>query len=109
MNIENIPFTQIDWNTIEGKEHSGTTGFATWKTFMLGEMRIRLVEYSWGYSSDHWCDKGHIIYCVDGETTIELKDGRKFILRKGMTYIVGDNSDSHKNYTEKGARLLIID
>jgi quercetin dioxygenase-like cupin family protein len=68
-----------------------------------------MVEYSWGYLADHWCDKGHIIYCIDGEMTTELKDGRKIILRKGMSYIVGDGSSSHKTFTDKGARLLIVD
>lgn len=109
MKIENMPFTQIDWTSVEAVEHTGTTGYATWKTVNLGDIRIRMVEYSWGYSTNKWCDKGHIIYCVDGGTTIELKNGKKFILRKGMTYVFGDNADSHRNFTDKGARLLIID
>jgi hypothetical protein len=67
------------------------------------------VEYSWGYFADHWCDKGHIIYCIDGEMTTELKDGRKIILRKGMSYMVGDKSESHRSFTDKGARLFIVD
>ncbi len=109
MKIENFPFTQIDWHNIEAEEHHGTTGTAFWKTVFLGNIRIRLVEYSWDYSADHWCDKGHVIYCIDGEMTTELKDGRKITLRKGMSYIVGDDSDSHRTYTDKGVRLFIID
>ena len=79
------------------------------KHFFLGDLRIRLVEYSRGYLADHWCDKGHIIYCIDGEMTTELKDGRKLALRKDMSYIVGDNSESHRTFTEKGVRLFIVD
>lgn len=109
MNINNFPFTQINWQNIEAEEHKGSTGFASWKTVMLGEIRIRLVEYSMDYLADHWCSKGHIIYCIDGEMTTELKDGTKTTLRKGMSYIVGDNSGSHKTFTDKGVRLFIVD
>ena len=109
MKISDFPFTQIEWHTFEAEEHPGTTGSSFSKTVFLGDIRIRMVEYSWGYLADHWCDKGHIIYCIDGEMTTELKDGRKIILRKGMSYIVGDGSSSHKTFTDKGARLLIVD
>lgn len=109
MKIQNHPFTQIDWHNIDAEEHPGTTGSAFWKTIFLGDIRIRLVEYSWGYLADHWCDKGHVIYIIDGEMTTELKDGRKFTLRKGMSYTVGDDSDAHKTFTDKGARLFIVD
>ena len=109
MKIQNHPFTQIDWLTIEAKEYAGTTGSAFWKTIFLGDIRVRMVEYSWGYQADHWCEKGHIIYCIDGEMTTELKDGRKITLRKGMSYIVGDGSQAHKTFTDKGARLFIVD
>jgi len=109
MKINNIPFTQIDWHTIEAEERPGTVGSSFCKTKYLGDIRIRMVEYSWGYLADHWCDKGHIIYCIDGEMTTELKDGRKLIVRKGMSYIVGDDSDSHRTFTDKGARLFIVD
>jgi hypothetical protein len=41
--------------------------------------------------------------------TTELKDGRKFILKKGMSYQVGDNSDSHRSYSLNGAKIFIVD
>ncbi|HAB51789.1 MAG: hypothetical protein A2315_06290 [Ignavibacteria bacterium RIFOXYB2_FULL_35_12] len=109
MKIINFPFTQIDWAKIEAEEHCGTTGFASWKTVLLDDIRIRLVEYSMDYFADHWCHKGHIIYCIDGEMTTELKDGRKITFRKGMSYLVGDDSQSHRTFTDKGARLFIVD
>ena len=109
MNISNFPFTLIDWRNVEAEEHPGTTGSAFWKTISMDDIRIRLVEYSWDYLADHWCDKGHIIYCIDGEMTTELKDGRKITLRKGMSYIVGDDSENHRTFTDKGVRLFIVD
>jgi quercetin dioxygenase-like cupin family protein len=70
---------------------------------------VRMVEYSPGYTADHWCDKGHIIYCVGGELTTVLKDGRAFTLKPGMSYQVADGADAHRSHTAHGARLFIVD
>jgi hypothetical protein len=90
-------------------EHKGEKGFAFWQTMKLKGLRIRIVEYSNGYLADHWCKKGHIIHCLEGECTCELQDGEKFILRKGMSYIVSDDLSSHRSSTENGVQLVIID
>lgn len=103
------PFTLTDWNSIPSERHEGEKGFALWKVLHVGNIRVRMVEYSPGYLADHWCDKGHIIYCIDGGLTTELKDGRTFNLKEGMTYQVGDNSDSHRTFTESGVKLFIVD
>lgn len=105
----NIPFALTDWNTIPAERHNGEKGFALWKVRHFGNIRVRLVEYSPGYVADHWCDKGHIIFCIAGEMTTELKNGQKHLLKKGMTYQVGDNSDSHRSFTETGVTLFIVD
>lgn len=109
MKIIPFPFTLIDWGAVEGEKHAGITGFAEWKIRQLGDIRIRMVEYSPNYLADHWCNKGHIIYCIDGKMTTELKDGRRILLEKGMTYIVGDDSESHRTFTENGVKLFIVD
>ncbi len=75
----------------------------------MGDIRLRLVEYSPGYKADHWCDKGHIIFCVKGEMTTELKDGSKHVLKEGMVNHVGDNADSHRSFTQSGVTLFIVD
>lgn len=109
MQITGIPFSTIDWSTIEPIIHEGEVGEAFWRTTYLNNIRIRLVEYSPGYLADHWCIKGHIIYCVEGEMTTELKDGRKFNMLKGMTYTVGDDCEPHRSSTIHGCRLFIVD
>ena len=50
-------------------DHASTAipGVATWRTRQFGDIRVRLVEYSPGYVADHWCEKGHILFCVEGE------------------------------------------
>lgn len=109
MIINHIPFETTDWETITPERHEGESGFALWKVKQAGDIRIRLVEYSPGYKADHWCSKGHVIYCIDGSMTTELKDGRKFNLEKGMVYVVGDNIDLHRSFTKNGVKLFIVD
>jgi quercetin dioxygenase-like cupin family protein len=109
MIIKNIPFESTDWSTLRNERHEGETGFADWKVKQCGDIRVRVVEYSPNYKADHWCAKGHILYCLQGEMTTELKDGRIIELRKGMSYQVEDGSFPHRSHTKNGAVLFIVD
>ena len=109
MNSKNIPFQLIDWSLIEKTEHKGETGIAYWQTVEFQGLRIRIVEYSAGYLADHWCEKGHLVYCIEGNLVNEQKDGSRSILNPGMSYIVSDELSSHRSVTEEGAKLLIVD
>ena len=104
-----IPFQVTDWSAIQPSEHKGETGTAYWRTLQLGDLRVRMVEYSPGYLADHWCSKGHILLCLKGELNTELQDGRNFILKPGMSYEVADNAEAHRSRTESGATLFIVD
>jgi len=105
----NIPFQTIDWSIIPKTEHKGETGMAYWQTLQFEGLRIRMVEYSKGYVADHWCTKGHIVHCLEGDFVSELSNGQQFILTKGMTYVVSDELSSHRSTTVVGVKLLIID
>lgn len=107
--MQGIPFGTTDWASIEPTEHPGETGKAYWKTRHFGAIRVRMVEYTPGYVADHWCVKGHILLCSEGELVTELADGRRFVLTPGMSYQVGDNAEPHRSRTAKGARLFIVD
>jgi quercetin dioxygenase-like cupin family protein len=104
-----IPFQTIDWTNIEKVAHPGETGTAYWQTVQFGGLRIRLVEYSAGYLADHWCQKGHIVHCLEGAFTSELDTGEKFRLEQGGAYVVSDNLSSHRSISEQGVKLLIVD
>ncbi|MBK6962776.1 MAG: DHCW motif cupin fold protein [Bacteroidales bacterium] len=106
---QNIPFQTIDWTLIPKTEHPGETGTAFWQTLQLDGLRIRIVEYSAGYLADHWCKKGHIVHCLEGEMYSELENGEKTILKKGMSYVVSDDLSSHRSSTVDGVKLLIVD
>ncbi len=109
MKILPQPFETFNWHKIEKIKYPGEKGFALWQTVMMGEIRIRMDEYSAGYIADHCCNKGHIIFCIKGKMTTALQDGRKMKLKKGMTYHVGDDSDAHRSSSKKGCRLFIVD
>jgi quercetin dioxygenase-like cupin family protein len=103
-------FMMTDWSAVPATEHPGETGKAFWRTVMMGDVRIRQVEYTPGYLADHWCDRGHILYVLEGELESELRDGRRFVLKPGMSYQVSNFGDAaHRSYTRTGAKLFIVD
>lgn len=109
MKISDIPFGITDWSTIEPTVHKGEAGEAYWHTRQFGDVRVRRVRYTPGYVSNHWCSKGHFLFCIEGELYTELADGRKFWLRPGMSYQVADNAEPHRSRTTAGATLIVID
>ena len=109
MQMNNIPFGVTDWSAMERTEHPGETGLAYWRTRQFGDLRVRLVDYTPGYLADHWCAKGHILFCVSGELETELEDGRRFVLTPGMSYQVADGAEPHRSRTAVGATLFIVD
>ena len=109
MKIDKFPFTILDWADKEVTERDGVTGKTTSRIFFMGDIRIRMVEYSAGYLADHWCEKGHVVHCLEGDFITELKTGEKTKLHKGESYVVSDNLSSHRSYSENGVKLLIVD
>ena len=105
----NIPFQTIDWSTIPETEHVGESGTSFWKTVQLEGLRIRVVTYSKGYFANHWCAKGHIVYCLEGEFVSELDSGEKVTLSQGMSYVVSDGASLHRSFSESGVKILIVD
>jgi hypothetical protein len=111
MQMSNIPFGTTDWSAVEPMVHHGETGTATWRTRTFDGIRVRMVEYSPGYLADHWCSKGHILLCLAGELHTELADGRRVVLRAGMSYQVADGAEAHRSRTTStaGATLFVVD
>ncbi|MEW6266889.1 MAG: DHCW motif cupin fold protein [Thermodesulfobacteriota bacterium] len=109
MKIQDVPFCTVDWSTVAPTEHPGVTGKAFWRTLEIGNIRVRMVEYTPGYLADHWCSRGHVLLVLEGELITELSDGRKFKLTPGVSYQVADDLNPHRSYTEPGAKLFIVD
>jgi quercetin dioxygenase-like cupin family protein len=109
MEIKNIPFQTVDWSSVERVRHAGERGEAYWQTTEVGNVRVRMVEYTKGYLADHWCSKGHVILVLEGQLITELQDGRSFTMKPGMSYHVADGESPHRSRTEQGAKLFIVD
>lgn len=109
MDMTGIPFATTDWSGVERTEHKGEQGVAYWRTRQFGSIRVRMVEYTPGYLADHWCSKGHILLCLEGELHTELQDGRLFVLKPGMSYQVSDNAEPHRSLAPVGAKLFVVD
>src|SRR5512135_2999319 len=109
MEMKNIPFGITNWAEIIPTEHKGETGIALWYTQQFGNLRVRMVEYSPDYLADHWCEKGHILLCLDGVLHTELADGSVVTLTAGTSYQVADGVMPHRSSTPTGARLFIVD
>jgi hypothetical protein len=109
MKLTDIPFGTTNWSEVERTEHAGEHGIAYWRTCLFNDIRVRMVEYSAGYLADHWCSKGHVLFCIDGELHTELQDGRRFVLTPGMSYQVADDAEAHRSSAPQGALLFIVD
>jgi quercetin dioxygenase-like cupin family protein len=109
MNILEVAFTTTDWASVPATMHPGEVGFASWRTFENGNIRVRVVEYSAGYVADHWCERGHVLLVLEGELETELRDGRTVTLSAGMSYQVASGASSHRSRSARGARLFIVD
>jgi len=110
MKIKDVPFSITDWKKIEPGEHKGECGTSFWRMFESGNIRVRMVEYSPGFRADHWCPRGHVLLVLEGELFIKLKDGQVFQLESGTSFQVADDeSNPHLAYTERGAKVFIID
>ena len=109
MKMSHIPFETTDWATVPRVEKSAEAGQAFWRTRQCGDVRVRMVEYTPGYVSDHWCRKGHILLCLEGELHTELDNGTVHVLRPGMSYQVADGAEAHRSSAPIGATLFIVD
>lgn len=81
MKIVDVPFCTMDWSSVDPSEHAGETGKAFWRSLEIGNIRVRMVEYTPGYLADHWCKRGHVLLVLEGELYTELSDGRTFFVK----------------------------
>jgi quercetin dioxygenase-like cupin family protein len=109
MKMPPLPMSITDWARLDSTRHPGESGYALWRTQNFGDIRVRVVEYSPGYRADHWCSKGHVLYCLAGSLEVELSDGQHFSMRPNQSYHVGDGDPPHRSHTGEGATLFIVD
>ena len=109
MKIEKVPFATTDWAVLPVSEIKGASGVARQRMIEVGNLRLRMVEFSPGYRVDHWCPRGHVVLVLEGALTTELKDGRRFESSAGTSFQVADDDGFHLVSTAKGAKVFIVD
>lgn len=50
MKIPELAFTATNWDEVPAIRHEGESGHALWKTLNIGNIRVRVVEYTPGYT-----------------------------------------------------------
>ena len=110
MKLTNMPEGVADWSRMPATTIRAA-GTANARARQVGDVQLRVVEYAPGYLADHWCSKGHVMYVITGELTIEHQtDQPAYELAAGTTWHVGDNeAPAHRVRSERGATVFILD
>jgi quercetin dioxygenase-like cupin family protein len=111
MKLTNMPEGVTDWSRTLATTVPGASGGANARARQVGDVQLRVVEYAPGYVADHWCSKGHVIYVIAGELTIEHQTEQPACeLAMGMSWHVGDDeAPAHRVRSERGATVFILD
>jgi quercetin dioxygenase-like cupin family protein len=110
MRIDAPPLLPAHWSALAPEEHPGDSGTSHWRTLESGAVRTRLVDYAAGFRADHWCPRGHVLFVLEGEISVGLRDGRIFHLGPGSGFILpDDDANPHSATSDRGARVFIVD
>jgi uncharacterized cupin superfamily protein len=110
MTLPKMPFTITDWSELPATRIQGQQGYTEWRAQDFGAIRVRLSEYSPGYVADGFCDTGHVLYVIEGEVEVELKDGRRFKMTPGQSFSVSDFGDAaHRCSSVHGAKFFVVE
>src|SRR3990172_9731266 len=107
MNLQNIKTKLINWDLLLPNKLNGESGNTSWKEFNIESTHIRVAEYSANYITAEWCEKGHIIHCVEGEITLHFKNGNKVQLIQRNSVVIAEG-DYHKATTENLPAMLFV-
>ena len=95
-----IEFTAMQWE-------SPAAGIRV-KDVLIGDHRIRLIEFSEEFVETDWCRTGHIGFVIDGELEIDF-DGRIVCLTAGDGLFIPPGEPSkHKAVAPNGKATLFV-
>jgi hypothetical protein len=61
-------------------------------------------------TAQHWYDRGHVLYVLEGELDTELRDMRNSSYCRGMSYYISDDNDAlHRSSMQTGIKQFIVD
>jgi hypothetical protein len=105
-----ILFHTTSWNTIRAEAQPGETGTAYIRILEFGGVRVRTIEYSPRYKGNHWCYKGHIAFCIEGQLVVMLESGAIMTVSKSMSFQASDDpANGHRIESVNGCKLFVVD
>lgn len=100
MNDHRIIFDSIEWTNVG-------TG-VRYKAFVHGNQRLRLVEFSEGFTEPDWCTHGHAGIVLDGRLALDF-NGRLERYGKGdIIFIPSGEADKHKAVLGKNEKVTLL-
>jgi hypothetical protein len=107
--LAGVPFQAIAWDALAATSHPGEAGTATMREVEVGPLRLRCIDYSAGYRSDHYCELGHVAFVVEGEIEILMHGRAPSRLVAGASFAVGSHMEPHSVVSPRGAKLFVVD
>ncbi|WP_434594160.1 cupin domain-containing protein [Streptomyces sp. A5-4] len=99
-----IDFDAIPW---EKWHKPGADGRV--KIAYTGGLRVRLMELPAGFNEEHWCERGHQGYVLQGEFTIHF-DNRSVPCRPGMGFVIpGDERHRSQGSDNEPTIVYVVD
>lgn len=96
----------LDFAEKEQKKNPDHTGF---KEILIGNKRIRIVEYEENASHPDWCNTGHIGCVLEGEIMYELAEG-ELKVKKGNGFVLPSGTRHRGHNVFPGVtRFFLID
>lgn len=83
MKLPTSPFTVTDWSKVEPTVHPGETGQAQWRTLDIGDLRVRMVEYSPGYLATIGATAATCCTCCRASSTASCATAASSSSRRG--------------------------
>lgn len=100
MNKHLIDFENIEWT-------NGGTG-VRFKSFVNGNQRLRIVEFSDEFVEDDWCEYGHAGIVLDGSFALDYNGNLERYKKDDVIFIPAGKADKHKAILGKNEKVTLL-
>lgn len=78
------------------------------KSFIKGNQKVRLVEFTEEFREEGWCIRGHVGYVLEGSLSIDF-NGEVLNFRAGDGFFIPEGEENrHKGRVGKGGKALAV-
>ena len=99
MSFTRLPFGSLEWipgaHPLERKK-------------LVADHAVVLLEFAAGFEDPNWCERGHIIYVIEGTLELELA-GRSELLTVGDACVIDPHTPHRaRNPADAPVRLFVV-